>query len=343
MKLAENRLLYPLKKAEVVEWMKKYASRWLFDRQEVGSLDAIRGKNFCIKFESPVSDKWTGEDPRLEAMIFAQTFQIAQSVMHLIQAADCLIDTVANSDDIDFCIVNAVNDEEENRKIRDHFGLFFQDIGQTRCFQKPGSILALKITGKASFRTKYIIGLHKYFISCGLHSTHWVYLDPGHSANIPLSQFTHDHLRYAYAIMIAYSIIEELQLEIRASSKKPSHFSDGTWNPKVKCDLERRLTAAHIDLSEPVPWNVRGGITTLEKRRKPNAIGKAEWAHGAVRDCEVNIIDAINDLSWLRSKITAHKVDKDIRKLSIYDVANAQHLARRLLLATMGFWKKYSA
>lgn len=323
--------------------MKKYASRWLFDRHEVGSLDAIRGKNFYIKFESPVSDKWTGEDPRLEAMIFAQTFQVAQSAMQLIQAVDCLVDTVANSDDIDFLIVHAVNDEEENQKIRDHFGLYFYDAGQTTIFQKPGSIHALKIAGKASFRTKYIIGLHKYFISCGLHCTHWIDLDPGHSPNIPLSPFTHDHLRYAYAIMIAYSIIEELQLEIRASSTKPSHLADGTWNPKVKGDLENRLTAAHIDLSEPVPWNVRGGLKTLEKRRKPNAIGKAEWAYGAVRDCEVDIIDAINDLSWIRSKITAHKVDKDIRKLSVYDVANAQHLARRLLLETMGYWKKLHA
>lgn len=50
------------------------------------------------------------------------------------------------------------------------------------------------------------------------------------------------------------------------------------------------------------------------------------------------LIDAIQ--SFLRSWGAAHRADKRmVRVLSIYDVANAQFLARRLLLEKMGLWK----
>jgi len=52
------------------------------------------------------------------------------------------------------------------------------------------------------------------------------------------------------------------------------------------------------------------------------------------------VIDAINYASFLRSSIAAHKSDPNmLRVLSIYDVANVQFLARRLILETMGFWR----
>ena len=65
---------------------------------------------------------------------------------------------------------------------------------------------------------------------------------------------------------------------------------------------------------------------------------KAEWARWNVRDGEMQIIDAINYASFMRSSIAAHKSDhKMIRVLSIYDVANVQFLARRLILERMDF------
>ena len=57
---------------------------------------------------------------------------------------------------------------------------------------------------------------------------------------------------------------------------------------------------------------------------------------------EVNIIDAINDTNWVRSKIAAHNIlenYKSARNLSVYDVNNAQNLAQRLILGSMGFCK----
>jgi hypothetical protein len=67
---------------------------------------------------------------------------------------------------------------------------------------------------------------------------------------------------------------------------------------------------------------------------------KAPWARWDVRDIQIDVVDAIAHVSWLRSKVSAHKSDpQSVRLLSVYDVSNAQRLARRLLLETLGFWK----
>jgi hypothetical protein len=277
---------------------------------------------------------------KYEVMIETNSFIRAQFVNQLIATADCLLHSVLESEDINRLIVYSVDDEKENKKIAEHFGLLRPNFSPTILIHKMDIPLSCEIAAKVSFHKKYVIALNKYFISCKLNSTHWIDLDPGHSLNIPLSPFPHDHLHYAYAILAAYSIIEELQLEIRANQRNPTFLPNGAWNPLVKADLEGRLIKAGIVINDPIPWNVRGPIKTLEKRRPPKAIGKAPWAYGFVRDCEVNLIDAISDLSWIRSKISAHKVDEDIKKLSVYDVANAQHLARRIILESLGFWRK---
>lgn len=135
--------------------------------------------------------------------------------------------------------------------------------------------------------------------------------------------------------------VEELGFEVRASAQKPSKLPDGTWNPPVKADLEERLRKGGVDPAEPFPWNLRGPRTRIERKRPPQVFTKAEWARWNVRDGEMQVIDAINYVSYMRSSIAAHKSDKQtVRVLSIYDVVNAQFLARRLLLERLGFWRE---
>ena len=142
----------------------------------------------------------------------------------------------------------------------------------------------------------------------------------------------------AFAIVTAYACIEELGLEMRASGKRPSKLADGSWNQVVKDELEARLRRSHIDLQERALWNLRGPRTRIERKRTPIIIQTAPWARYQVRDGEMEVIDAIHYLSFLRSWVAAHKTDKRmVRVLSVYDVANAQFLARRLLLEKMGF------
>ena len=56
-------------------------------------------------------------------------------------------------------------------------------------------------------------------------------------------------------------------------------------------------------------------------------------------ESELQITDAIDYASWLRSKISAHRLSDLASSLSYYDVVNVQDLARRLLLEHLGFWK----
>jgi poly-gamma-glutamate hydrolase-like protein len=147
----------------------------------------------------------------------------------------------------------------------------------------------------------------------------------------------------AEEIVFLGGLDEERQKKFRdslISAQKPSKLPDGSWNPPVKGDLEARLRRGHIDLAESFPWNLRGPRTRIERKRPPEVFTKAEWARWNVRDGEMKVIDAIDYASFLRSKIAAHKSDpKMVRVLSIYDVANVQLLARRLILETMGFWR----
>ncbi len=147
-----------------------------------------------------------------------------------------------------------------------------------------------------------------------------------------------DQVRYATGIVLAYAVMEELGLEVRASPKKPSTVN-GQWNPEVKADLEHRLTSARVDILEPVNWHVRGVPTRLERDRPTRAIKRSPWAHWKIRDVEVSLVDAIAHVSWLRSKVSAHRTHVEYaRVLSVYDLANAQFVARRLLLESLGCW-----
>ena len=203
----------------------------------------------------------------------------------------------------------------------------------------PSIPLACLVAARASRRLKYVYAMAKLRLSLETFSLPHVELDPHHSPNIPKSPLPEDQVRCAFAIVTAYSCIEELGFEVRASEKNPAKIG-GAWNPTVKGDLESRLRVGGISLGEKALWTLRGPRTLIEKRRVPEIVHKASWTKYQVRDGMMEVIDAINYVSFLRSKISAHRADRRlIRVLSVYDVANAQHLARRLLLETMRFWR----
>jgi hypothetical protein len=200
--------------------------------------------------------------------------------------------------------------------------------------------LACLIAARASWHLDYVYALSKLRLSFETFSMPFVELDPFHSKNVPVSPLPEDHVRLAFAIVAAWSCIEELGFAVNASDKKPSILPNGNWNPEVRQNLEARLQRGHVNLKELFHWNLRGPGTRIEKKRRPPIVQKASWAKYHVRDGTMEVIDAINYVSFLRSKVSAHKSDrKMLRVLSVYDVANAQFLARRLLLETMGYWR----
>lgn len=201
--------------------------------------------------------------------------------------------------------------------------------------------LACFVAARASGKLRYVYAMAKLRVSLEMFSVPIIDLDPHHTENISKSPLPEDQVHCAFAIVSAYSCIEELGFEVRASQRSPAKIR-GNWNPTVKQDLESRLRAGGIDLQERALWNLRGPRTLIEKRRVPEIVHKASWARYQVRDGMMEVIDAINYVSFLRSKVSAHRADRRlIRVLSVYDVANAQYLARRLLLETMGFWRSW--
>jgi hypothetical protein len=132
-----------------------------------------------------------------------------------------------------------------------------RDPDREREISLPGYVsrssipIACAIAAKASRNRKWVYGIMKYNFSIDLYSQHRVDLEPFISPHLGVSFFPSDHITFCHAILSAYSVIEEIGLEVRASAKKPSRIN-GQWNPSVKQDLEDRLQKAKVNLDEPI-------------------------------------------------------------------------------------------
>jgi hypothetical protein len=170
--------------------------------------------------------------------------------------------------------------------------------------------IACAIAAKASRKKKWIYGIMKYNFSINLHTQDFVDLEPFRSPHLGVSSFPADHVTFSYAITAAYSALEDIGLELRASRDKPSRIN-GKWNPIVRDDLYNRLLKAGINIDEPFLWTVRGPIRKIERRRGIRFLYKAPWAMGLVKDCEVEVTDAIAYADWLRDRVASHSIRCD--------------------------------
>jgi len=269
-----------------------------------------------------------------EIIISAKSRETAQRTLNLILASNYLFDG-----DPPLFSVDLVAFRERDLK---NFDKNERLLVESKSFGTIRFPIACAIAAKASFRSSLVYAILKYNFSISLYSVCLVDLDPSHSASyIPISIYPSDHIRFCHCIISAYSVLEDLGLEVRASEKQPS-FINGKWNLVVKNELDKRLKNAGIDLNETYCWTMRGLRKRLiEIEGPPHILKKESWAYGDVRDSEMEVIDAIAHVSWLRSYVSSHKT-KDVTKvLSPYDVINSQHLARRLLLEKLGFWRYY--
>ncbi|MBL7854802.1 MAG: hypothetical protein JNL17_10405 [Cyclobacteriaceae bacterium] len=188
----------------------------------------------------------------------------------------------------------------------------------------------------------------KFQISTQLYSMHNMDLQGG--IDWKTTDYPFIQMRFAYAIISAFSVVEELGLSVnvKVSPSGRSKLDGGEWDEKVLNDLTGRLINTGINLNENISWMIRGEATKTERVRPIKVIKKADWAHHEsheygdllkVEDGFVSIPDAINHISFLRSKISSHAVGRRIMDLSVFDVANAQFLARRLILERAKIWK----
>ena len=205
---------------------------------------------------------------------------------------------------------------------------------------------------KASFRDSYVYAIQKLCFSYQTYGAAPIDLDP-HQGNLPTPNLAKPfppsiRIRIADAIVSAYSAVEELGLDIHASGNDPLKDKRGNWLPEKREEMISRLKQASINVDETFIWDLRGGRKCIEEKKVFTQRGKkSPWSFGLhVRDEEIELVDAIDRASFLRSQIASHKFSstksgkkKLIKVLSIYDVANVQFLARRLILESLKLWR----
>ncbi len=269
-----------------------------------------------------------------EVIVLASKWEMAQKATNLIYSALVLIEGDSMAD-----ILSAQPPIAHSRDDKQLTGLRAPRRPMTNEYylSTPEIPNACLLAVRAGARRHLAYAITKYHVSCQIYSIPYVDLEPFRTPNIRLSPFHNDHVRFATSIILAYSVIEELGLEIRASQSRPSRLESGEWNPKVRSDLEYRLIKARIDIHEDITWLSRGPSTNVERIRPVKSRFKSSWSEGAVRDSEVELVEAIARASWLRSKVSSHAFTELAKSLSPYDVANVQSVARRLLLSVLRF------
>lgn len=151
------------------------------------------------------------------------------------------------------------------------------------------------------------------------------------------------HTSGAFAIIAAFSAVEELGLEVRSSAKKHRFLDNdnGVWNPKVLNDINERLGEIGITEEDTFDWIFRGEKTEIEKDLKPYFGHDSKWSeiNEEVRDKTLTFPEAIHNLSYLRNFIASHKFKELTKYISPYDIFNAQSLTRNLILRELGIWQ----
>lgn len=203
--------------------------------------------------------------------------------------------------------------------------------------------LGFKVAELTLFNKTIAYSLEKLKISHELESVNPYNVDPRYGQYYDNeSKLRLSHTKRAFSIIAAFSVVEELGLEIRSSRVNPrfKNKDSGEWNPKVFNEIENRLNEANIPLNLTVDWVYRGTPTRIENDIKPFFGFDSEWTvYGdEVRDKTLTIIEAIHNASYLRNFIASHKFNELTALISPYDVFNVQEIARKLILHRLNLW-----
>lgn len=204
--------------------------------------------------------------------------------------------------------------------------------------------LGCLIASKSFNNLKYIYMLNKYRLSLKLSSLSPHSLHPRHGD--VFSGYENDyefHVSGAYAFLSAYSIIEDLKVDIKSSKDNQRIIINNginLLNPKIIEDTIYRLKEKNIDGDELISFVVRGENRNLTSKVSPAFGTKSSFnAYNDVHDIDLSIVEAIHYCSYIRNYFLAHGFSEENSYLSPYDIHNVQMLVRRLLLSHFDCWK----
>ncbi len=173
----------------------------------------------------------------------------------------------------------------------------------------------------------------KFYVAHKILPLHPMDLHPYHDRFVKKYNLT-EQLSIAQVIIICYSILEELKLNIITKQNENSLILEGTkWNPEVYSRLSDRLAECDLCPDSEIMWLSRNGIDRPFKSKIIDVDSKCEWSDGElIKDFNIKLTDAILEVSYMRSKLASHNVGDRVKKLCVYDAENAFHLARIILL-----------
>lgn len=272
-----------------------------------------------------------GYKPAKELLVLAEDEDIAETVTRLVYCGSILeYPSPIELPEPPFCYEI---EDDSHIVAAEHY--LRQNISELALF---GCVIACR----AWRHDEVIYSLEKYRLSLTLdhftpHSGH-----PIHGEMFEYSQIDYRrHVSAAYAALAAYSVVEELDVNIKSSRDNPRFLGAGEWNQVVMEDVLRRLTRIGVSEDESMLWSLRGDPTPMEMDIKPVLGRESEYCtYPEVRDRILKVHEAIHYASYIRNYFLAHKFRDLTKHITPYDVNNIQSLARLLLLSKLGLWKK---
>lgn len=337
--------------------MTKYRTHLIVDRKDAEVINELKFPNhFLVLQNEPTKCFWESKDgrsythytggvipkdvrnneiPQYELIIESESEEHADDLLSIIHGG-MLLAYPEPSLTSNFTFITEINEVHEERYLDEPFRNYFKR------FENVG--FGCRFANATIEDKQGIYALEKYKISLELSSFTPHSADPRYGQVFEHYDVQHQsHARSAFAIISAFSVIEELELEIRSSSKNP-RFTDpdkGIWNEKVLQNIQQRLERSGISSELTFDWIYRGSPTRIENEIKPFFGFDSQWVvYGdEVRDQTLTFPEAIHNASYLRNFIAAHKFNELTQFISPYDVFNIQGLARQLILRKLGLWE----
>ena len=253
-----------------------------------------------------------------EIWIEAETDSIAYGIADLLISAIAVVDFVPQID-LGFILHNLGFDDHS-----------IIESPSSAVFWDDNLFSACKLVKKALASEELEFALYKYFVAQEIYPIHPMDLDPREDFFDRLYLPTIQTM-IGNAVIASFSVLEELGLKENASKENPS-IIQSKWNPKVYDELCVRLTKHNVDPYAKIPWLSRGEF------RRPfisqiDSSEICEWSDDTfILDFNIKIVDAVFETSHIRSRKAAHGNRGKISLLSVYDIENANALARHILL-----------
>lgn len=297
----------------------------------------INGGTLISHYSSPQKPNISNKSAKamMELLIETDCAEVAENVLSLIHGG-ILLAYPEPSIVLDFVELTEYNKDDSKWYNEKPFFNYLKKIDNIG--------FGCRIASIAIQNVELTYAIEKFTVSLGLSSFTPKSADPMYGQVFDNYDIKHSfHTRSAFAIITAFSIIEELGLEVRSSAVKPRFINKetGEWNPKVLNNLLKRLIEANIDDTLTFDWIYRGKPTKIEEETKPLFGVESQWIHyhKDVRDKTLTFPEAIHHASYLRNFIASHKFNELTQHISPYDVNNVQLLARQLIIRKMNMWE----